>query len=138
MSKSSYKIAATDLRSFESDRRQGLFFLLSIFFITIHDCMYVCSTYSSLYACTIRKKRPSIKTEIRKVLLGTGSYFQSTAPQSRVLTTRPWGQRDLELNLMRQIRICKTKVLVKLWSLPDTAHCVMEGCCNRPPPPLRR
>ena len=70
-----------------------------------------------------QKKRLSIKTEIRKVFLDTGSYFHSTAPQSRVLTTRPWGQRDLGINLMREIRLCKTKVLVKLWSLPDTAHC---------------
>ena len=70
-----------------------------------------------------KKKRPRIKSEVKKVFLGTGSYFQSTAPQSRVLTTRPWGQRNFVANLMRQIQLSKIKVLVKLWSLPDTAHC---------------
>ena len=59
-------IAATDLRTFESDRRQGLFFLLSLSLITIHDCTHVCSTYSSLYTCFIRKKGTHIKSEIKK------------------------------------------------------------------------
>ena len=53
--------AATDLGSFESDRRHGLFFLLSILFITIHDQMnyttYVYSIVRYAYACFIRKTR---------------------------------------------------------------------------------
>ena len=59
-------IAATDLRTFESDRRKGLFFLLSLSFITIHDCMHVCSTYDSLYTCFIRKNDPPIKLKGKK------------------------------------------------------------------------
>ena len=68
------------------------FFLLSLSFITIHDCMHVCSTYDSLYACFIRKNRPRIKNcnvvlkkKGKKVCRRTGSYFQSSDPQQRTL-----------------------------------------------------
>ena len=51
MSKSSYKIAATDLRSFESGRRQGLFFLAFNFFLPPY--MYVCIVYLLLFKYVI-------------------------------------------------------------------------------------
>ena len=97
--------AATDLRSFESDRRQGLFFLAFTFLspkmikrTILH--MYVVWFVIHMYA-SLEKKG----SEMKKVFPGTGSYFHSTARQSRVLTTTPWGQRVLGLNLMRQIRL---------------------------------
>ena len=98
--------AATDLRSFESDRRQGLFFSCFQFFLSpkmikrtiLH--MYVVWFVIHMYA-SLEKKGSAMK----KVFPGTGSYFHSTARQSRVLTTTPWGQRVLGLNLMRQIRL---------------------------------
>ena len=61
--------------------------------------MYVVWFVIHMYA-SLEKKGSAMK----KVFPGTGSYFHSIR-QSRVLTTTPWGQRVLGLNLMRQIRL---------------------------------
>jgi hypothetical protein len=40
-----------------------------------------------------------------------------------MLTNTPWGQKDFGAKLNETDLTLKYKSFVKLWSLPDTAHC---------------
>ena len=116
-------IAATMLRKFESDRRQRLLLpFLSLCMLTTNTTYYILHKLESINDWNL-----SLRIKKRKKCRNLqDSYFQSTASQSRMLTNTPWGQKDFGAKLNETDLTLKYKSFVKLWSLPDTAHCALH------------
>ena len=96
-----------------------------LFSFFLFECMLATNSLLHTYVVWFvmsRKKRPCIKSE-RKKYAEAGfvlSIFWSAAYD---VTPTPWGEKFFGSNLIRHIGLWNKKHILKLRSLPYTAHC---------------